>query len=56
MWDLTVSVPDHCLSLYFELGGVCTISSRKNGVPYEVPQYSYTNLYTENRICFLYKL
>ena len=27
MWDLIVSVPDHCLSFYFSLNSFCRVNS-----------------------------
>ena len=35
MWDLIVSVPDHCLSFYF----VYTHSQLKNAPPYQGPHF-----------------
>ena len=30
LWDLIVSVPDHCLSFYFLYGGLCNITSNES--------------------------
>ena len=29
MWDLIVSVPDHCLSFYFDLSGIPQGNAKK---------------------------
>ena len=32
MWDLIVSVPDHCLSFYFRLAGTKATENKQVGV------------------------
>ena len=41
MWDLIVSVPDHCLSFYFIPGHSTTFQLIDISVTFENKQYSY---------------
>ena len=35
MWDLIVSIPDHCLSFYFGQGKLCRVSGGSRNVDQE---------------------
>ena len=45
MWDLIVSVPDHCLSLYFDIPAESVFDIIQLGVTYPiVPKSPYLTL------------
>ena len=48
MWDLIVSVPDHCLSFYFTLKAIFHVES---GMSYSLFQYAVVILITLEKLC-----
>ena len=55
MWDLIVSVPDHCLSFYFVTGNYSYETGSMTGILGQLKWESLKKRRKDNRLILLYK-